>query len=81
MTLTRVMCTNPRLPTHWLYGTVVGHEQPSVRPLPIRHGVIYDVVWLDLPNNWQDEIDGGNLRAVSEVTYQIEAVERRIDRG
>ena len=75
----RVVCNNPNLSSHGLFGVIVGHEQPGVRQLPIRPGVVYDGVWLDYPDEGSDEMDGGNLRVVTEAAYQIEAVERRMD--
>ena len=77
----RVVCRNPGLSSHGLFGTVVGQEQTDVLPLPIKAGVLYDVIWLDYPDEGSDEIDGSNLRVVSEATYQIEALERRLDGG
>jgi hypothetical protein len=80
--MTRVVCDNPDLSSHGLIGTVVGHEvQYGVPHVPIRAGVLYNVVWLDYPDEGSDEIDGGNLKVVSEATYQIEALERRLDGG
>jgi|TARA_R100000084_G_scaffold37668_1_gene15080 hypothetical protein len=58
---------------------VVGHDSPNVLRLPIRSGVLYDVIWLDHPDH-PDEIDGSNLKMVTEATYQIELIERELDR-
>lgn len=69
---TRVICTNPNLSSHGLFGTVVGSD--SVKP-----GVLLDVLWLDFPREGTDEIDGSNLRVVPETTYQIEVLERNLD--
>lgn len=80
---TRVVGIKPNLSTYGCYGTIVGQE-PVDKHWP-RHpgqpqaGVLYDVVWLDFPDEGPDEIDGGNLKVVSEETYCIEAIERRID--
>ena len=74
-TPTRVVCNNPNLRSHGLFGTVVGGEHSdSVEP-----GNLVDVVWLDYPDEGSDEIDGSNLQVVTEVTYQIEVAERKLD--
>ena len=73
----RVVCTNANLTSHGEFGTVVGTELGSMRVVP---GNLLDVEWLDYPDEGSDEIDGGNLRVVSETTYQIEALERRLDK-
>lgn len=70
----RVVCNNPNLSSHGLFGTVVGGEHSSVVP-----GNLLDVIWLDFPDEGSDEIDGSNLKVVTEATYQIEVVERRLD--
>jgi hypothetical protein len=78
----RVVCTNEKLPTHGMFGTVVGTERGSdgfSYSSDIKPGVLFDVIWLDYPDEGSDEIDGGNLRPVSEVTFQIEALERKLD--
>lgn len=71
----RVVCNNPNLSSHGLFGTVVGGEHSS-RVVP---GNLLDVIWLDYPDEGADEIDGSNLKVVSEGTYQIELMERRLD--
>ena len=71
----RVVCDNPNLHCHGLFGTVVGGEHSS----RIEPGNLLDVIWLDYPDEGAGEIDGGNLKVVSEGTYQIELMERRID--
>lgn len=78
----RVVCTNENLASHGLFGTVVGTERGSDgfrRAAYIKPGVLFDVIWLDYPDEGSDEIDGGNLRPVSEVAFQIEALERKLD--
>ena len=70
----RVVCNNPNLSSHGLFGTVVGEHSSRVEP-----GNLLDVIWLDYPDEGSDEIDGSNLRIVTEATYQIEVVERRLD--
>lgn len=75
----RVICCNPKLTSHGLFGTIVGHEQPGASALPVRAGVVYDVIWLNYPDEGSDEIDGGNLRMISEVAFQTEALERKLD--
>jgi hypothetical protein len=72
---TRVVCNNPNLSSHGLFGTVVGGEHSS-RVVP---GNLLDVIWLDFPDEGSDEIDGSNLKVVTEAAYQIEVVERRLD--
>ena len=71
----RVVCNNPNLSSHGLFGTVVGGEHSS----RVEPGNLLDVIWLDYPDEGADEIDGSNLKVVSENTYQIEVVERRLD--
>lgn len=73
----RVVCNNPNLSSHGLFGTVVGSERGEDDP--VRPGVLCDVIWLDYPDEGSDEIDGSNLKVVSETAYQIEVVERRLD--
>ena len=75
MSETRVVCVNPNLSSHGLFGTVVGGEHSS-RVVP---GNLLDVVWLDHPDEGADEIDGSNLKVVSEAAYLVEVVERRLD--
>lgn len=74
--MTRVICNNENLTAHGLFGTVVGSEHGNERVVP---GNLLAVLWLDYPDEGPDEIDGGNLRVVSEAAYQIEAVERKLD--
>tara|TARA_R110002126_G_scaffold4961_8_gene25936 strand:+ start:375 stop:683 length:309 start_codon:yes stop_codon:yes gene_type:complete len=71
----RVVGTNEALITNGEFGTLVGTELGAA-PGP---GVLCDVQWLDYPNEGDDEILFDNLRIVSEATYQIEVVERRLD--
>ena len=75
--MTRVVCNNPNLSSHGLFGTVVGGEHSS----RVEPGNLLDVIWLDYPDEGSDEIDGSNLRVVSEETFQIEVLERRLDGG
>ncbi len=76
----RVICNNPQLNSHGLFGTVTGSELGNDRDSIVEPGNLLDIVWLDWPDEGSDEIDGGNLKVVSETTYQIEVLERRIDR-
>jgi hypothetical protein len=55
----RVVCINPALRCHGLFGTVVGSERGEFRP--VRPGVLCDIHWLDYPDEGSDEIDGSNL--------------------
>lgn len=74
----RVVCRNDRLASHGLFGTVVGSELGDDEVVP---GNLLDVVWLDFPDEGADEIDGGNLRVVSEMAFNIERLERKLDGG
>lgn len=60
-----------------LFGTVISAENGPTRPL--RAGVLYDVRWLDYPDEGPDEIDGGQLIEISEGAYLVEVVERGLD--
>ena len=79
----RVVCTSENLSSYGLFGTVVGSERGEgiSRESHIKPGVLFDVIWLDYPDEGTDEIDGGNLKVVSEATFQIEVVERKLDGG
>lgn len=79
----RVVGTNENLSSYGLFGTVVGSERGEgiSRESYIKPGVMFNVIWLDYPDEGSDEIDGGNLKVVSETTFQIEVVERKLDGG
>jgi hypothetical protein len=82
--VTRVKCTNPKLAAfgaYGCYGTVVGSAGSLGQIEPVRPGVIFDVDWLDWPDQPPSEIDGGSLALVSEAAFQAEVAERRLDKN
>ena len=74
----KVKCTNEQSSAYGCFGEVVGTERGQSERF-ITTGVLYDVQWLDWPNEGPDEIDGAQLQEVAESTYQIEALERALD--
>ncbi len=64
------------------FGTVVGFSPANERCLPLRGGIIYDVVSLSATGKSMpvEETDGSNLLQIRETTYEIEKIERMLDK-